>query len=130
MNPKLTSQIQIPKLNLSNQYKKYTSLSKDNLIKNCYYKFQRGFKGIFIPTTSWTRSKRDSNEVKMACTFYSIWPYINCLWGGSDDAAEEEVVVEEEPAETLDAPATTAAAAEPEAPAAKHMFSIRYWRSW
>ena len=33
--------------------------------------------------------------------------------GGSDDAAEE-VVVEEEPAETLDAPATTAAAAEPE----------------
>ena len=54
----------------------------------------------------------------MACTFYSIWPYINCLWGGSDDAAEE-VVVEEEPAETLDAPATTAAAAEPEEPAAK-----------
>ena len=38
--------------------------------------------------------------------------------GGSDDAAEEEVV-EEEPAETLDAPATTAAAAEPEEPAAK-----------
>ena len=34
--------------------------------------------------------------------------------GGSDDAAEEEVVAEE-PAETLDSPATTAAAAEPEA---------------
>ena len=35
--------------------------------------------------------------------------------GGSDDAAEVEEVVAEEPAETLDAPATTAAAAEPEA---------------
>ena len=34
--------------------------------------------------------------------------------GGSDDAAEEEVVAEE-PAEELDSPATTAAAAEPEA---------------
>ena len=33
--------------------------------------------------------------------------------GGSDEAAVEEVV-EEEPAETLDAPATTAAPAEPE----------------
>ena len=33
--------------------------------------------------------------------------------GGSDDAVEE--VVAEEPAETLDSPATTAAAAEPEA---------------
>ena len=33
--------------------------------------------------------------------------------GGSDDAVDD--VVAEEPAETLDAPATTAAAAEPEA---------------
>ena len=37
--------------------------------------------------------------------------------GGSDDAVEE--VVADEPAETLDSPATTAAAAEPEAPATK-----------
>ena len=44
--------------------------------------------------------------------------------GGSDDAAEEEVVVAEEPAETLDSPATTAAAAEPEADPAKHMFVL------
>ena len=39
--------------------------------------------------------------------------------GGSDDAAEVEEVVAEEPAETLDAPATTAAAAEPEADPAR-----------
>jgi len=29
-------------------------------------------KGIYIPSTSWTRSKSDSNEVKMANTFYGF----------------------------------------------------------
>ncbi len=39
--------------------------------------------------------------------------------GGSSEDTAEEVVAEEEPAESLDAPATTAAAAEPVEPAAK-----------
>ena len=47
--------------------------------------------------------------------------------GGSDDAAEE--VVAEEATETLDSPATTAAAAEPEA-TPKHLSCIRHWWSW
>jgi len=50
---------------------------------------------------------------------FIVFGLILTACGGSSDDAAEEVVVEEEPAETLDAPATTAAAAEPEEPAAK-----------
>ena len=42
---------------------------------------------------------------------FIVFGLILTACGGSSDDAAEEVVVEEEPAETLDAPATTAAAA-------------------